>query len=730
MGGSFLMSKPFIARVAIILLVIVLVVSIVSPAFAEDGTSLFFPDLDLKVVVPSGFDILTRDMSANDPLFEKYGFTRDQLLSTMKAQNTYLDAISSDGFTELTISRYDSTFSDFNLASDTALKALESVFREMFADVGTTMDSYRIYSHSQEKYVKVQVHRSVTEGTIYTQQYTTVRGGVLINFTLQSYSGSGISSSQESILKKLVDSAQFGTPPATTNVPQSTKSFTYKDSIAGIQFTVPAGWKETPLSKEREIIKAKFVTDKEPGLTILYGFYDLWNTMTKEEKGDLKRSDIDMFFLSKSDIAEAFSIPAEKVNIVEYNGQQYYRAETDSEALGLSIKTTVLYHIFNGYVYQFQFSGVSGDRYYEDFESLLQSIEYIDSQTGKTITFKKSSEASTYRDSETGMEFNIPARWKETSLSTKREYSKAMFVTDKDPDLSIIYGYYDVWNNLSEEEKDERNRSEINMSTYSAIDLSILLNTTTTKIEKTAYAGKQYYRIETYSRSNGKDFTTTTLYHVANGYVYQFSFSDKRTNQYYQDFESLLQSVKYEVLPVSITSKPNATDVPVATPSPTKAASRDGLINNMDYTKWGTIAGILLWALLPGFIARKKGRSFWAYYFLSLVITPLITMIITLCLGKKNNLERKDTPIRESNELTSDHYERDIYNTNVVPVLDQSVEKNGDTSHGKLVQEDLFAEHHIKPTASTEDEVVFCRYCGFKLLDGSAFCSHCGKKVR
>lgn len=55
------------------------------------------------------------------------------------------------------------------------------------------------------------------------------------------------------------------------------------------------------------------------------------------------------------------------------------------------------------------------------------------------------------------------------------------------------------------------------------------------------------------------------------------------------------------------------------------------------------IIGILLWALVPGFIARSKGRSFWGYFFLSLFITPLITMIITLCLSnlKKQNQENQ-----------------------------------------------------------------------------------------
>jgi RimJ/RimL family protein N-acetyltransferase len=46
-----------------------------------------------------------------------------------------------------------------------------------------------------------------------------------------------------------------------------------------------------------------------------------------------------------------------------------------------------------------------------------------------------------------------------------------------------------------------------------------------------------------------------------------------------------------------------------------------------------SILGIALWALIPGFVAKKKGRNFWGYYFLSFLISPLITMIITFCLS-------------------------------------------------------------------------------------------------
>lgn len=48
------------------------------------------------------------------------------------------------------------------------------------------------------------------------------------------------------------------------------------------------------------------------------------------------------------------------------------------------------------------------------------------------------------------------------------------------------------------------------------------------------------------------------------------------------------------------------------------------------------IIGIALWALIPGFIAKSKGRSFAAYYFLSFLISPLITMIIAICVSRRN----------------------------------------------------------------------------------------------
>lgn len=104
--------------------------------------------------------------------------------------------------------------------------------------------------------------------------------------------------------------------------------------------------------------------------------------------------------------------------------------------------------------------------------------------------------------------------------------------------------------------------------------------------------------------------------------------------------------------------------------------------------EFASLLGIALWALLPGFIAKKKGRSFWGYYFLSFLISPLITTIITACLSRVNN----DVDLEEPQPQK----------TIVAPVSEPLAEN---------------------------DEICFCRKCGERLINGSQFCRKCGTQV-
>ena len=127
---------------------------------------------------------------------------------------------------------------------------------------------------------------------------------------------------------------------------------------------------------------------------------------------------------------------------------------------------------------------------------------------------------------------------------------------------------------------------------------------------------------------------------------------------------------------------------------------------------WTPIIGIALWALIPGFIAKKKGRSFWGYYFLSFVITPLVTMIITICLSNLNSAMEPSQVIVTTASSTS------TTNVDVVP-SDTTLAKDN-------VLSDITTKN-ISPASASK--IRFCRRCGFELIDGSEYCSRCGTEI-
>lgn len=133
-----------------------------------------------------------------------------------------------------------------------------------------------------------------------------------------------------------------------------------------------------------------------------------------------------------------------------------------------------------------------------------------------------------------------------------------------------------------------------------------------------------------------------------------------------------------------------------------------------------TLIGIALWALIPGFIAKKKGRSFWGYYFLSFLITPLVTMIITACL---KNISGE-----------SDHSSDSVIETTSVPVapeINKSMIESTSIPIALPSTPSLSENGGTEPPVQmpTSRRIQYCRRCGFKLINGSEFCSNCGNKI-
>ena len=154
---------------------------------------------------------------------------------------------------------------------------------------------------------------------------------------------------------------------------------------------------------------------------------------------------------------------------------------------------------------------------------------------------------------------------------------------------------------------------------------------------------------------------------------------------------------------------------------------------------WTPIIGIALWALIPGFIAKHKNRSFWAYYFLSFLITPLFTMIITLCLSKLNPLGIPEedtissTPDKEI-ELTGQSTLRQPIQQEELPLPIQQKERSEQAatqiSTDLPPQRKQLSSNNVTTKGKQDySKIRFCRRCGFELIENSEFCSRCGTEI-
>jgi len=375
-------------------------------------------------------------------------------------------------------------------------------------------------------------------------------------------------------------------------------------------------------------------------------------------------------------------------------------------------------------------------------ESALKTI--IDSARFFAGSTPQKTVSTNYTDELTGLRFIIPEGWTVFKPEAK-EGKGGIVLSSESENNTIVFVSSDLWSSFSDEKKSNYTRADINDSFFLTSEIVDAFSATQSSVNKVAFEGKRFFFIDYGDRIK--------LVSIENGYLFTFDYDGTKGDKNYNEFESILKSVKY---PSSFAEKPSATIKQSATakpslgsqasvthPSPTSSiqAKQNGL--GADFAssiKLGAIIGIALWALLPGFIAQKKGRSFLGYYALSWIITPLIATIVILCL-------RKREMSAEKNEATSEQHEIGLIDEEQKQIIaEKSVCDNVNNQSGHCIQQSTNVAEDIRSEGMsqqnqcneliTEDEessateLRFCRYCGFKLLVDSEYCSHCGKKVR
>ncbi len=334
-------------------------------------------ELGLEITIPSEYRVITKDTPANASIFSDLGTTKADLIKQFEETKVYLNAITDTLDEEIVVTMDTNIIDNFRAMSDTSLKMFASSWVNEYEKMGIGVKKYDIYQHSQAKFVRVYFED--TANSVNGLQYYTIYNGKAMNFTMRSYSGE-ITTKQENTIKTIVDSVKYDTPPVEISAGAETETFVYTDVDTNTKFIVPANWYEKELSKEREFIDVKFVSSKEEGMSIMYGSTDLWGMLTPEEQKGSTRSDIDNSAFEIADIATLYGIDENLITKQMYNGKEHFQAtvKQNTELYGatFTLEITMVIRIENGWGYSFQFSGTTDNEYFEDFQKLLNTVEY------------------------------------------------------------------------------------------------------------------------------------------------------------------------------------------------------------------------------------------------------------------------------------------------------------------------------------------------------------------
>ncbi len=338
-------------------------------------------DPKITLAIPENFYVLTTDGPIDDYALSLLGYgSRDEWIDSARLSNIYLDAFSSDYNNEIIVTRIDNLISNMSELPDSAIDALIPTLVKMYAAAGYTVENQKIEKINEIKYVILECSGNVNGMSDRFVQHYTIIDSNAINITYHSYSGT-ISLIDRLIINDVISSVTYGYHIAPMTIPE-TPSFLFRDEETGTSFTVPSNWTKEALSKERQVLDAKFAsTDGEK--IILYGSADVWDSLPFLNKITTPRRDYSFSNMSSDEISELVDefydsgISLSKESVA---GIDYYKSQTTSsqQAYGLELEVTMTQYLTvqNGYGYIYQFSGSEKDSHYQEFCELLRSVEY------------------------------------------------------------------------------------------------------------------------------------------------------------------------------------------------------------------------------------------------------------------------------------------------------------------------------------------------------------------
>ena len=176
-------------------------------------------------------------------------------------------------------------------------------------------------------------------------------------------------------------------------------SVEYKDEKTDCVFIIPSGWKlidgkeigrscdycfinvASEAENEKESGEDKDEDEKKENVTayISYASFDYYSSLGENEKKGKGRENFDLDSFSIDNAADYLNISADKIKSATYNRLDYYRFTARAEGIASSLdkkqRVTGYLTLVDGWLYEFIFYDGTTSPIYDDFKSLMGSVE-------------------------------------------------------------------------------------------------------------------------------------------------------------------------------------------------------------------------------------------------------------------------------------------------------------------------------------------------------------------
>lgn len=269
----------------------------------------------------------------------------------------------------------------------------------------------------------------------------------------------------------------------------------------------------------------------------------------------LENGVIDLNHFTDEDIKKFILDDAKK----EFNGAKITNAEIYNEKGMKYLKYHYKDNISNGIVfstiydnktYTFNFKFYEGEIMESDerrIGEIIRNIKFNLSQSKKEF-----SNGTYVTDEESNVLIMIPEGWTKVDIEKQDSNIDFKFVSNEKGELMILYTSRDIWEELPGEYKIGCVRSDLDENFFNEKDIADFLelqNVTKVKYNYINYfIGEKKYKaplLEEYGTPEVEMYTTMVI-HINNGWIYIFQINTNKENEYFKDFEYLLNNIKYD----------------------------------------------------------------------------------------------------------------------------------------------------------------------------------------